>query len=78
MCLPAINNGTETISNNFKILIFLLQSALTKVLLPDYLRKGLITPIVFNAAAKGLTGIANVTKELAKKARENKLQPAEF
>lgn len=36
---------------------------------------GLITPIVFNAAAKGMTDIANRTKELAKKARDNKLQP---
>ncbi|KAH9388134.1 hypothetical protein TYRP_009342 [Tyrophagus putrescentiae] len=39
---------------------------------------GLITPIVFGAEKKGLVEIANDTKALAKKAREGKLQPAEF
>ena len=39
---------------------------------------GLITPIVFNADAKGLLEISKDTKELANKAREKKLQPAEF
>jgi len=39
---------------------------------------GLITPIVFNAGAKGLTEIATKTKDLATRARENKLKPHEF
>lgn len=40
--------------------------------------KGLITPIVFNADRKGVLEISKNVKELAGKARENKLQPAEF
>lgn len=39
---------------------------------------GLITPIVFNAGAMGLMEISSTVKDLAKKARENKLQPNEF
>ncbi|XP_022705295.1 dihydrolipoyllysine-residue acetyltransferase component of pyruvate dehydrogenase complex, mitochondrial-like [Varroa jacobsoni] len=39
---------------------------------------GLITPIVFNADTKGLSQISKDIKELATKAREKKLQPAEF
>ena len=39
---------------------------------------GLITPIVKNADAKSLSEISNEMKTLAKKARENKLQPHEF
>ncbi|XP_058789520.1 dihydrolipoyllysine-residue acetyltransferase component of pyruvate dehydrogenase complex, mitochondrial-like [Phymastichus coffea] len=39
---------------------------------------GLITPIVFNAAFKGLADISNDVKALAGKAREGKLQPQEF
>lgn len=39
---------------------------------------GLITPIVKNADQKDLKTISVETKELAKKARENKLQPEEF
>jgi len=39
---------------------------------------GLITPIVFDAHAKGLSQIASDTKRLAAKARDGKLQPAEF
>jgi pyruvate dehydrogenase E2 component (dihydrolipoamide acetyltransferase) len=34
---------------------------------------GLITPIVFNAGAKGLSEIAAKTKELADKAKKNAL-----
>lgn len=40
--------------------------------------KGLITPIVFGADRKGVLEISKNVKELAAKARENKLQPAEF
>lgn len=40
--------------------------------------KGLITPIVFNADRKGVLEISKNVKELAGKARDNKLQPAEF
>ncbi|KAH8271764.1 hypothetical protein KR044_005212 [Drosophila immigrans] len=40
--------------------------------------KGLITPIIFSADRKGVVEISNDVKELAGKARENKLQPHEF
>lgn len=40
--------------------------------------KGLITPIVFSADRKGVIEISQNVKELAGKARENKLQPHEF
>lgn len=39
---------------------------------------GLITPIVFNADQKGLSSINFDVTSLAKKAKENKLQPHEF
>ena len=39
---------------------------------------GLITPIVKDADIKGLATISAETKDLAKRARDNKLQPAEF
>ncbi|GAB5469086.1 MAG: pyruvate dehydrogenase complex dihydrolipoamide acetyltransferase [Rhodospirillales bacterium] len=39
---------------------------------------GLITPIVRGAEAKGLAAIAAETKDLAARAREGKLQPAEY
>jgi len=39
---------------------------------------GLITPIVFNAGAKGLSAIAENTKALAEKARTHKLKPQEY
>ncbi|PWR25877.1 pyruvate dehydrogenase complex dihydrolipoamide acetyltransferase [Zavarzinia aquatilis] len=39
---------------------------------------GLITPIVFNAEAKGLAAIAAETKDLAERARSRKLKPAEY
>ncbi|KAF8305732.1 dihydrolipoamide acetyltransferase precursor [Trypanosoma cruzi cruzi] len=39
---------------------------------------GLITPIVKNAQARGLADISTEMKELAKKARDGKLQPHEF
>lgn len=39
---------------------------------------GLITPIVFNADTKGLVAISTDVKELAVKARANKLQPQEY
>lgn len=39
---------------------------------------GLITPIVFGADSKGLSSIANNVKELAEKARTNKLAPHEY
>lgn len=40
--------------------------------------KGLITPIVFEANNKGVVQISLAVKELAAKARQNKLQPQEF
>lgn len=39
---------------------------------------GLITPIVFSADRKGVESISNDVKTLAAKARDGKLQPAEF
>ncbi|KAJ3287658.1 hypothetical protein HK104_008491 [Borealophlyctis nickersoniae] len=39
---------------------------------------GLITPIVAQAEAKGLSTISNSVKELAERARANKLQPHEY
>ncbi|WP_026986303.1 pyruvate dehydrogenase complex dihydrolipoamide acetyltransferase [Fodinicurvata fenggangensis] len=39
---------------------------------------GLITPIIKNAGAKGLSSIAREAKELAQKARDNKLKPEEY
>jgi len=39
---------------------------------------GLITPIVFDADSKGLDGISTTVKALGAKAKEGKLQPAEF
>jgi len=39
---------------------------------------GLITPIVKNAESKGLASISAAVKELAKKARDNKLKPEEY
>jgi pyruvate dehydrogenase E2 component (dihydrolipoamide acetyltransferase) len=40
--------------------------------------KGLITPIIFGAESKGLVEISSNMKDLAKRARDGKLQPAEF
>lgn len=40
--------------------------------------KGLFTPVVANADALGLAGISSQVKDLAKRARENKLLPHEF
>lgn len=39
---------------------------------------GLITPIVTGVEARGLESISNKVKELAKKARDNKLKPEEY
>jgi pyruvate dehydrogenase E2 component (dihydrolipoamide acetyltransferase) len=39
---------------------------------------GLITPIVTGVDARGLESISNTVKELAKKARDNKLKPEEY
>jgi pyruvate dehydrogenase E2 component (dihydrolipoamide acetyltransferase) len=39
---------------------------------------GLITPIVRGVEGKGLEGISSAVKELAKKARDNKLKPEEY
>jgi len=39
---------------------------------------GLITPIVFDADSKGLDGISTTVKALGAKAKDGKLQPAEF
>lgn len=39
---------------------------------------GLITPIVFRAETLGLLDIARKTKDIAKRAREGKLDPSEF
>eukprot|EP00122_Pirum_gemmata_P008841 Pgem_evm1s8160 len=40
--------------------------------------KGLITPIIPSAEQKGLKSISTMTKDLANRAREGKLQPSEY
>ncbi len=40
--------------------------------------EGLITPVIFDAEAKGLSQISREARELAKRARERKLQPHEY
>ncbi len=40
--------------------------------------EGLITPVIFDADAKGLSHISKEARELAKRARERKLQPHEY
>jgi pyruvate dehydrogenase E2 component (dihydrolipoamide acetyltransferase) len=40
--------------------------------------EGLITPVIFDADAKGLSQISKEARELAKRARERKLQPHEY
>lgn len=39
---------------------------------------GLITPIIRDVGGKGLASISSEAKALAKKARDGKLQPAEY
>ena len=39
---------------------------------------GLITPVIFDAQAKGLAQIAAESRDLAKRARERKLKPDEY
>jgi len=39
---------------------------------------GLITPIIYDAANKGLIQISNEMRDLARRAKENKLKPEEF
>jgi pyruvate dehydrogenase E2 component (dihydrolipoamide acetyltransferase) len=40
--------------------------------------EGLITPVIFDADTKGLAAISQEARELAKRARERKLQPHEY
>ena len=40
--------------------------------------EGLITPVIFDANTKGLSQISQEARELAKRARERKLQPHEY
>jgi len=40
--------------------------------------RGLLTPIIFNADKIGLSTIANTVKDLAEKAKDNKLKPEQF
>ncbi len=40
--------------------------------------EGLITPVIFDASAKGLSQISREARELAKRARERKLAPHEY
>jgi len=40
--------------------------------------EGLITPVIFDADAKGLSQISQEARELARRARERKLQPHEY
>lgn len=57
---------------------FIRQNASVDVCVAVSTPTGLITPIIFNAHAKGLATISSEIQELALKARDGKLQPHEF
>ncbi|XGW03933.1 hypothetical protein V3C99_015236 [Haemonchus contortus] len=65
-------------ANSFWMDTFIRQNNTVDVSVAVSTPAGLITPIVFNAHAKGLATISNEIKELAARAKEGKLQPNEF
>ncbi|KAK6040227.1 putative pyruvate dehydrogenase complex dihydrolipoamide acetyltransferase [Cooperia oncophora] len=65
-------------ANSFWMDSFIRQNNTVDVSVAVSTPAGLITPIVFNAHAKGLATISNEIKELAARAKEGKLQPNEF
>ncbi|CAJ0957059.1 unnamed protein product, partial [Mesorhabditis belari] len=64
--------------NSFWMNEFIRQNNVVDVSVAVSTPAGLITPIIFNAHSKGLATISTEVKELAKRAREGKLQPHEF
>uniref|UniRef100_A0A7I5EBZ2 Acetyltransferase component of pyruvate dehydrogenase complex n=1 Tax=Haemonchus contortus TaxID=6289 RepID=A0A7I5EBZ2_HAECO len=64
--------------NSFWMDTFIRQNNNVDVSIAVSTPSGLITPIVFNAHAKGLATISAEVVELAARARDGKLQPAEF
>ena len=65
-------------ANSFFMDTFIRQNASVDVCVAVSTPTGLITPIIFNAHAKGLATISSEIQELALKARDGKLQPHEF
>lgn len=65
-------------ANSFFMDTFIRQNNSVDVSVAVSTDAGLITPIIFNADTKGLAQISAEVKELASKARANKLQPQEF
>ncbi len=69
---PEINSGYDSKKN--KIIRFKTVDISLAVSIPD----GLITPIIFHADHKDLAQLSQEAKELAKKAKENRLAPEEY
>ncbi|VDO78101.1 unnamed protein product [Heligmosomoides polygyrus] len=65
-------------ANSFWMDSFIRQNNTVDVSVAVSTPNGLITPIIFNAHAKGLATISSEVNELAARAREGKLQPNEF
>ncbi|VDN37082.1 unnamed protein product [Cylicostephanus goldi] len=65
-------------ANSFWMDTFIRQNNNVDVSVAVSTPSGLITPIIFNAHAKGLATISAEVKELAARAKEGKLQPQEF
>lgn len=65
-------------ANSFWMDSFIRQNNTVDVSVAVSTPAGLITPIVFNAHAKGLATISSEITELAARAREGKLQPNEY
>ncbi|GMR60148.1 hypothetical protein PMAYCL1PPCAC_30343, partial [Pristionchus mayeri] len=65
-------------ANSFFMDTFIRQNKNVDVSVAVSTPAGLITPIIFNAHAKGLATISTEVSELAARAREGKLQPHEF
>lgn len=65
-------------ANSFWMESFIRQNNTVDVSVAVSTPAGLITPIIFNAHAKGLATISSEIQELAARAREGKLQPDEY
>ncbi|KAJ1347079.1 Dlat1p [Parelaphostrongylus tenuis] len=65
-------------ANSFWMESFIRQNNTVDVSVAVSTPAGLITPIIFNAHAKGLATISSEIQELAARARDGKLQPNEY
>ncbi|CAJ0586053.1 unnamed protein product, partial [Mesorhabditis spiculigera] len=74
----ALSNIRVPECNSFWMDSFIRQNNTVDVSVAVSTPSGLLTPIVFNAHSKGLATISSEVKELAKRARDGKLQPHEF